>query len=647
MKYCEWLFYLKCFTNVLCPYLYLNHSNKPPTSVKNLPLKSLVFIAITSCLLTTGLPADLFVSPTGSDSNPGTKEEPFASLHKGIEAVVGIFEKDPDENCTLWLAGGKYFLERSMVLDAETLKNQAGKLSIKAMTGEEPIISGGIEINGWEKLPNGLWKAKLLDLTNRKQEPRELFVGNKRATRARFPNAGFLRVVKAGDDHRTHFFYKQDDFPIPDNPGNVELVLLHDWSISRIPIEAIDVKTNKITTVDSIGAKSPAFFNIDHWEPHPRYYLENAMEFLDADYEWYFQSSGNDLYLKLPENQSPNDQAVTIPQVSGLVNLNGSEEQPLRNIHFEGIVFEHSAWSIPSLGYCGIQACHFDPRPDSEGWDVVPAAVKGEWIQNCSFINCSFQKLGGSGIWLGAGSKACTISNCHFSDISGNGVMIGEGTDRKVNGETWYKSAQAQAALANTIENCTITNCGQQFYGAVGIWCGLTAETTIQNNVLSQLPYTGISIGWVWSPVPTPCRDNVIQGNHIHHIMQVLSDGGGIYMLGLQPGSKIINNRIHDVDVNAGRAESNGMFLDEGTTDVVVSGNLIYNIAKSPLRFHRATTNLVEGNYLFCGEETPPIRYNSTKEEDIQKIGNFVFHKNDPGFDEQLQKLINSWDRVK
>ncbi|MBV6640547.1 MAG: hypothetical protein KI791_07515 [Cyclobacteriaceae bacterium] len=115
-------------------------------------------------------------------------------------------------------------------------------------------------------------------------------------------------------------------------------------------------------------------------------------------------------------------------------------------------------------------------------------------------------------------------------------------------------------------------------------------------------------------------------------------------MLGLQPGSRIVNNRIHDVDLNAGRAESNGMFLDEGTTDVVVSGNLIYNIAKSPLRFHRATTNVVEGNYLFCGVETPPIRYNRTKEEDIQKIGNFVFQENDPDFQEQFQKVIDGWE---
>jgi hypothetical protein len=225
--------------------------------------------------------------------------------------------------------------------------------------------------------------------------------------------------------------------------------------------------------------------------------------------------------------------------------------------------------------------------------------------------------------------------------------MIGEGRDREVNNEKWWQSAPEQVALGNTIENCPVTECGKQFYGAVGIWCGLTTETTIRNNTIHNLPYTGISIGWMWSPEPTPCRENSIDGNHIHHIMQTLSDGGGIYMLGLQPGSKILNNHIHDVDLNVGRAESNGMFLDEGTTDVIVENNLIYSIAKSPLRFHRATTNLVKENRLFCSENMPPIRYNTTKEEDIQKVNNQVFYENDSDYKMQLKKAIAEWEAKK
>jgi hypothetical protein len=197
--------------------------------------------------------------------------------------------------------------------------------------------------------------------------------------------------------------------------------------------------------------------------------------------------------------------------------------------------------------------------------------------------------------------------------------------------------------MGNRIENCIIKNCGSQFSCAVGIWAGITAKTTIKNNEIFNLPYTGISIGWMWGTDATPCQENIIDGNHIHHIMNSLSDGGGIYMLGLQPRSLLVNNHIHDVKKNAGSAESNGMFLDEGITDVRVENNLIYHIAKSPIRFHKATKNLVQGNLLFCQDGNPPIRYNRTKEEDIQQINNEVLVKGQLGYEEVLKMAINQF----
>jgi hypothetical protein len=99
--------------------------------------------------------------------------------------------------------------------------------------------------------------------------------------------------------------------------------------------------------------------------------------------------------------------------------------------------------------------------------------------------------------------------------------------------------------------------------------------------------------------------------------MQVLSDGGGIYTLGWQPGTALRGNWIHDVPLNAGRAESNGMFLDEGTTDIVIEGNLIHDTIRSPLRFHKAGKNLVRNNHLAVGERVPLVRYNATDAKNI------------------------------
>jgi hypothetical protein len=93
--------------------------------------------------------------------------------------------------------------------------------------------------------------------------------------------------------------------------------------------------------------------------------------------------------------------------------------------------------------------------------------------------------------------------------------------------------------------------------------------------------------------------------------MQALSDGGGIYTLGRQPGTRLFGNLIHDVPLNAGRAESNGIFMDEGSTDIVVLGNTIYNVAKSAIRFHRAGKNTIEENRLATPPGVPAFAFNA------------------------------------
>ncbi len=587
--------------------------------------------------------ADIYVSPTGSDLSRGTKEKPFRTLRKAKKVAGKILQKGQTSDITVWLGEGTHFLDETLLMGTDISGQGNFKVSFKAMEGIAPVISGGVEIDGWEKNENGIWWAKV-PKSLVKNGFRELFINGERAVRARHPDKDYLRMAAVGSDRRTSFSFNPDDIPENASPENVEIVVLHDWSISRIKALNIDFKERKIIAADSIGPRLK-FFTLDNWEKNPRYFLENSMAFLNAPGEWYFDADKELVFLIPPEGTPPDKLAVTAP-VTGphLLRIEGTKEQRVKNIHFEGLSFRFCSWLLPGKGYAGIQACHFDTRPLSgDIWKVVPPAVELAWAENCSFTNCSFQNLGGCGLLLGTGCEQCKVSGTEFFDISGNGVMIGEGRDRKVNGDSWWKTAPEEVAKNNSLENSSVHECGQQFFGAVGIWCGLTASTTLHDNQVFNLPYSGISVGWMWNPVPTPCRENRITRNHIHHIMDILSDGGGIYMLGLQPGSLIDGNLIHDVKVNAGRAESNGMFLDEGITDVTVSRNIIYNIAKSPLRFHKATINSVRDNILSCGEGVPPLKYNRTKEEDIRQENNLVLRDSDPDDRRLLEGEISKW----
>lgn len=582
---------------------------------------------------------EIHVSPEGDDAANGSLNDPIKSLQHASKLAR---EKAGQVPVSVILSGGTYFMEKDLKLGPEDGGSAEAPVRWMGMPGEKVIISGGIRVEGWKQENDGSWSTELPE--NYKGTFRSLYVNGKRAIRARHPDISYLRVDKAGEDNRTNFFFNEKDIPQLEQEDGIELILLHDWSVTRIPVKSIDHKAMQLTTVDSIGSRL-SFFTLSHWEEHPRYYLENAQKFCDQPGEWYADFKKRKIYYRPQPGERPGDTYGIIPLAQKLLHILGKEEQHVSHISFEGITFEYTAWSIPETGYCGIQACmHTDRSLKENSWSEVPAAIELDLADHCSFERCTIRHTGGSGIWIRENCTACSIQGSHIHGVSGNGISIGEGQSRMVDKEPWWRKKPEEVSAGTQISNCLIEQCGLQFYGAVGIWCGLVASTLIDHNEIRDLPYTGISVGWIWTPEPTPCRENTIHANHIHHILNILSDGGGIYSLGLQPGSRITQNLIHDVMVNAGKAESNGMFLDEGTKELLVEDNIIYNIARSPLRFHKAKEpNIVRNNVLVCGDGIPPIRYNNTRKEDILRIDNVVLSQSSRTDMKELQALIKEW----
>ncbi len=191
-------------------------------------------------------------------------------------------------------------------------------------------------------------------------------------------------------------------------------------------------------------------------------------------------------------------------------------------------------------------------------------------------------------------------------------------------GGPWWQVAPGQAASGDKIENSTIRNVGQVFFGAVGVWIGLANHTTVARNTIATMPYTGISVGWMWDERPSPAHDNLIEANQIHDVMQVLSDGGAIYTLGRQPGTLVRDNIIRSIPMSPGRAESNGIFADEGSSGIRYEGNSISGVAESPFRLHRASHLIIHNNDIVVAPGQVPCRYNETNPSTIEFVGNHV-----------------------
>jgi hypothetical protein len=563
----------------------------------------------------------LHVAINGDNRASGSASEPLATPHRAVELLAKVAEKSPDAEVQVLMQAVVYRIDTPLIIGPADVPPR-GSVTFAAAAGQNVVISGGKRITGWKDNKDGTWSAIVPKLAEGALSFRELFVGGQRRPRARHPNAGYARIDQAFADKRSGFSFQPGDLPESWTEGG-ELVFLHDWSTSRIPVQSVAHDTHRLTVAFPVGNRAE-HYKIDHFERHPRYYVEGHRAFLDSPGEWLLE--GDSLTYWPRPGERPDSTEVIAPHAAALVRVAGSEDGPIRNVHFRGLNFEHCAWPLPPQGYAGSQATAYEQRGEARPRaqrSFVPAAIAFERAEDCSFTGGHVAHLGTSGIQFGSRTMRCRLEDSVLEDISANGINLGEDSSRLVDGRPWWQAAADQAATGHVIEHNRIERCGQQFFGAVAVWVGLARNMQIVHNEIAHHPYTGVSLGWMWNPTPTPAGGNLVAHNHIHHGMQVLSDGGGIYTLGRQPGTRLVSNVIHDIPLNAGRAESNGMFLDEGSDQIQIEDNVIYALTRSPLRFHKAQQMTVRGNTLVTPTpDTPALRYNNTNPQTIQQIDN-------------------------
>ena len=594
---------------------------------------SILVVSISQARISRAISAQvvLHVSSTGDDTVDGSASNPLRSLHGAQKRVRKLLAENRARTIRVEISQGDYFLEKPLVLTPDDSgKSWVHNITYAAAEQGKVRISGGRTISGWH-VENGHWVTHVpLEVVTKAADAhgnlippfRDLWVNGRRAVRARTPNVNFFRIEQAGPDNRTSFSVRPRDLLTLANPNFAEIVFLHDWSLSRVCVQTIDLGSGIYHFTDPIGADYP-HFKISYFEPHPRYFIENSPEFIDVPGEWFLDVSTGRLEYIPREGETLQTAAIVAPFLDRLLIFRGQDrEHPVSHVHFEGLVFSHTRLEIPSGGYAGIQSCFHLPRKranESDGTTLTgavspAAAVTLSGADDCRFMNCRFEHLGGCGVHLKQ-SHSSHIDRCHFRDVGGNGIMIGRSTSSTEPTET--DRSPSPFCDNNRVTHCLVEECGKVFYGAVGVWVGFASNTSVKHNEICGLPYSGVSVGWRWDNTPTDCHDNHIVANHIHHIMQMLSDGAGIYTLGRQPGTMLSENVIHDVSVNAGRAESNGVFMDEGSTGIKLHNNTIYNIARSPVRFNSAGKNSLLGNQLVTQPGIPIFRYNGTKPGDM------------------------------
>lgn len=554
---------------------------------------------------------DIYVSPQGNDKAPGTALEPLhtpaAALKMAREwrrlksgnAVGGI---------TIHLSDGEYSLQKPLFVRPEDSGTPDSPTRITCRSAGSATISGGMALTGWHKgcsdgrVPASVrakvWVADAPMQGNRILYCRQLWVGGKKATRAQQGNPGeMIRMKDFNAAARTI------TIPTPvenlADAAQLEMTVHQRWAIAILRVKAMKNLGNGTTEVAFHEPESQLEF--DHPWPQPvidgergssSFFLSNAPQLLDSPGEWYQDYPSGKIYYLPREGEDMQSADATVPVLDNLITVSGTRERTVHDITFRNIAFAHSSWTRPlheglvtlQGGFRMIDAYKLlEPglpekaSLENQAWIARPeAAVSVSHAKAINFEGCRFEHLGATALDYRIAVDGSTVSHSTFSDIGGNAILVGHFPDGGFETHVPFKPAVASDLCSGiTIADNEVCNAANEDWGCAGIAAGYVSNLNIEHNEVHHVNYSGICVGWGWTPRESGMRNNRIVANYVHDFARQLYDVGGIYTMSSQPGSVIARNRIEDLCPAPYATNDRAFYIyfDEATDGYTVTDN--------------------------------------------------------------------------
>ena len=573
-------------------------------------MKKLFVTAI--CILCSHwlLAGEIWISPKGSDFNDGTRQSPKATLTSALRQAREWRRTEDNRiqgGITIYVEGGTYAFHEPVFIRPEDSGTKESPTIIRSVGDEKVILSGGISINGWKK-QGKVWVADVPAFNGRPLDFRQLWVNGKKAVRARDVEdfEKMNRICSVDEKNEILYVPAVSIRRLIDNKGNLkakyaEMVLHQMWCVANLRIRSVEVQGDSA----AIRFHQPeSRIQFEHPWPRPMvttdghnsaFYLTNARELQDVPGEWYHDIDARKVYYYPREGEKMQEAEVIVPAVETLVRVEGTLDRPVCHIRFEKITFSYTTWMRPSeKGHVPLQAGMYltdgyriDPKMqrnylnhplDNQGWLGRPAAaVCVVAARQIDFERCRFEHLGSTGLDYEEAVQGGVVRGCLFRDIAGNGLLVGSFSPAAHETHLPYDPAdRREVCTQQQINNCYFTEIGNEDWGCLAIAAGYVGDVNIEHNEISEVPYSGISLGWGWTQTVNCMRNNRVHANLIHHYAKHMYDVAGIYTLGSQPKSYVTENCVHSIYKPGYVHDPNHWFYlytDEGSSFITVRDN--------------------------------------------------------------------------
>jgi hypothetical protein len=422
----------------------------------------------------------LFV--TTHNDNIGNNEYSFSSLDKALEKVLALRKKGNNSALTIYIAAGDYHLASPV-----TITPEYGSLKIIGKGAEHTVLKGSTLLKlSWQKYDNNIWVAEVQKNIRFDQ----LFINGKPQLLARYPD-----YSESGGHWQGHAAnaISPERVKTWKNPVGIIVHAMHmgEWGDFHFVSGGVANNGELVLTGGHQNNRPSAM--------HKEYRMvENVLEELDSPGEW-FLDKNNTLFYWPPKDVILNQSIVEAVQQKQLVKIIGTASNPVKNVSFEGIRFEHAQRTFME---------NYEPLLRSDWTIYRGSAFFIEGAENTTVKNCEFTNLGGNALFVSGYNRHVKIVDNHIHECGANAICFVGKPDAVRSPAFQYHQFVPLNKMDSvrgpqkktypdycTADNNLIYRIGRVEKQTAGIQIAMAMHITVSSNSIYDVPRAGINIG--------------------------------------------------------------------------------------------------------------------------------------------------------